>query len=195
MSLFLTDLYLVPLDSSLEYKEEFCLYLKRFLSLTINYRLQILNESEDTNESYTFFTDILLSNPIKSDNLIFSETSDTQPSQEEQLELLSPENPKGFEFTLTLDSIIQMLLSTANLFSFTILGKTTSYFGIPNDLWYPQFPVKFSDVLKAVDFGTEDNPPLNLFYPIFVNFRDNINIYYSSFLNERRNSDVNNTQL
>lgn len=206
MSTFMTSLYTVPFDSSLELKEEFSLYLKEWLRSTVAYIVTSKRKVEEINEEYIFWTDNLPNDIVKGkkdSNLLYLSTQEEIPEEmEEERELInnlrkvSPEDPEGLEIKLQLDEIINVVENTLRLFSITILDQVQYYWGIPPETWFQEYPLLIEDVMRAVDFGTENNAPLNMYYPIFNAFRGNLKGFYSMFMSARKEEeDADNTEL
>lgn len=69
------------------------------------------------------------------------------------------------------------------------MDQVQYYWGLPPEAWFQGYPLLVEDVMRAVDFGTEDNAPLNMYYPIFNNFKSNLKGYYSMFMDARKEEE------
>lgn len=210
MSSYPNSLYALMLDSSLDNKEEFSLFLKEIFIETINIYLKLQRENEDFKEKYSFILTALPVDGQKSNedsNILFytspmaEEVPEDSKKLIEGLEMLNPllsleeDKEPELEITLTINQIVEAVLFSLRLFKYTVDQQIYFYWGIPFNTWFPNIPVYLETIMRVVDFGTPENKPLNLFYPIFRNLRSNTDFYYDKFLRKKEEKDANNTEL
>lgn len=213
MSSYQNSLYAFMLDSSLDNKEEFSLFLKKIFIETVTIYLNLKKEDENFISTYNFTATNLPMDSQKSKqdstilfytNPLAEDVPEDAKSLISNLERLNPllsleeEEPPLLEVTLTIDQIVEAVTNSLRLFKYTVEQQTYFYWGIPFNAWYPNIPIYLEIIMRAVDFGTPEHKPMYLFYPIFRNLREHITFYYDKYLRvkeeeEGRNAD--NTEL
>ena len=95
---------------------------------------------------------------------------------------LDPLNPKPVKLEFDLNTIINFVINNLKHYQELTSGGVVDYFGIPSQLWFDDYPIQTGTILKAVDYGTLDNPPLHLFDTTFEYIRQNLLDLFAQFV-------------
>lgn len=206
MSLSLIEPYIVRLKDHYVDVPEFISFLKVQMTWAVENKLKTLEHTGDLPETITFDATVLpndtFKNPKKDSNLVFLSSFPEEELKEvssfykekkmiKYLESLSPESPEGFEVTLNVRDMISTFIKYISGFKIIVSGEYLgTYFGIPQDLWYPHIPIRMSELMKSIDFGMPNIPALGLFYPEFSKLRESLDLYYDIFIEGRNSLDV-----
>lgn len=90
------------------------------------------------------------------------------------LHSLDPFDPKPVEVEFDLGTIISFVKDNVKHFQAAVPGGIIDYFGIDTEIWFNDYPIQTGAVLRAVDFGNLDNPPVHLFDRSFEQIRCNL---------------------
>ena len=100
----------------------------------------------------------------------------------EILKELDPLDPHPVDLEFTLQQIVLFVENNVKRFQEVQLGEAIEYFGIEEALWFDEYPIATGTVIRAVDYGTLDNPPLNLFNSVFNEMRATLLDMFAQFI-------------
>ena len=115
----------------------------------------------------------------------------------EILKELDPLDPHPVDLEFTLQQIVLFVEKNVKRFQGVQLGEAIEYFGIEEALWFDEYPIATGTVIRAVDYGTLDNPPLNLFNSVFNEMRATILDLFAKFIEQgmpKKEQKVVNTE-
>ena len=179
--------YRVVLNENLLQYPLFIDFLKNEFRRMLVERLMLLNV--DLSLVYKF---TILSIPVQWGNYIIPKIKAMEAGERatdpklvriaEILKELDPLDPHPVDLEFTLQQIVLFVERNVKKFQLMTLGKATTYFGIEEALWFDEYPIQTGTVLRAVDYGTLDNPPLNLFNMVFMEMRAQVLDLFAQFI-------------
>lgn len=186
--------YRIKINDNLIKEPRFFEFLKQEFKRVLFDRIKKCNL--DLTEKYAF---TIMAVPPEWGNSVLSKVRALESISEEKrdpkwvkiseiLLSLDPMNPVPVDVEFTLSDIVNYVIHNIKVYQVRVPGGIQTYFGIETGKWFDDYPLQTGIVLKAVDFGTLENKPKNLFNHTFEVLRRSLLDLFALYINQFKES-------